>query len=135
MTVEIVHCLRKITMLHLGKFPDHTEFQITRVTFRTEVCSKAKDPRLAMQWIKETETAKSIDDLIFPKSTTGKDFPDYDELNMMMASALKMCYDKQTHFRKKVSIEEQRVQKNDRFLRERHIAFMIYDHFSFNRIQ
>ena len=112
-------------MLHFGKFAG--------VTFRTEVCSKAKNPRLAMQWIKEIETAKSIDDLIFQKSTVGKDFPDYDELNKMMA-ALKKSYDKQTHFRKKVSIEEQRAQKNDRFLRGRHIAFMIYDNFSFNRI-
>ena len=111
------------SMLHLGIFPDHTDFQIWRVTFRTEVCSKAKNPRLAMQWIKKIETAKSIDDLISPKSITGKDFPDHDELDMMMASALKKCYDKQTHFRKKVSIEEPRAQKKDRFLRERHIAF------------
>ena len=91
--------------------------------------SLSKNPRLAMQWIKEIETAKSIDDFISPKSITGKDFPGYDELNMMMASALKKCYEKQTHFRKKVRIEEQRAQKNDRFLRWRHIALMIYDNF------
>ena len=46
-----------------------------------------------------------------------------------MAAALKKCYDKLTHFRKQVSIEEQRAQKNDRFLRGRQIAFMIHDHF------
>ena len=43
--------------MHLGKFPDHTEFHSWRVTFRTEVCSKAKNPRLAMQWIKVIDTA------------------------------------------------------------------------------
>ena len=48
---------------------------------------------------------------------------------MMMAAALKKCYDKHTHFRKKVCIEEQRAQKNDIFLRERQVTFMIYDHF------
>ena len=32
-------------------------------------------------------------------------------------------------FRKKVSVEEQRAQKDDRFLRGRQIAQMIYDHF------
>ena len=47
----------------------------------------------------------------------------------MMMAALKKCYDKDTHFRKKVSIEEQRAQKNDRFLRGRQFALMIYDHF------
>ena len=31
--------------MHLGKFPDSTEFQSWKVNFRTEVCSKAKDPR------------------------------------------------------------------------------------------
>ena len=83
-----------------------------------------------MQWIKEIETAKSIDDLITPRSTLGRtDFPDYDELDAMMASALRKLFDWQTHFRKKVSVEEQRAQNNDRLKRGRQIAFMIYDHF------
>ena len=33
------------------------------------------------------------------------------------------------HFRKRVSVEEQRAQKDDRFLRRRHIAYIIYEHF------
>ena len=57
--------------MHLGRFPDHTEFQSWIVNFRTEVCSKAKNPTLALQWIKEIEAAKSLDDLITPKSITG----------------------------------------------------------------
>ena len=103
--------------MHLGKSPDHTEFQSWTANFRTEVCWKAKNPTLALQWIKEIEAAKSLDDLITPKSITGKDFPDYEELDLMMATALKRCYDKQTHFRKKISVEEQRAQKDNRFLR------------------
>ena len=47
--------------MHLGKFPDHTEFQSWRVNFRTDVCSEAKNLSLALQWIKEIETAKSLD--------------------------------------------------------------------------
>ena len=47
----------------------------------------------------------------------------------MMASALKRCYDKQTHFRKKISVEEQRAQKDNRFLRGRPIAYLIYEYF------
>ena len=73
----------------LGKFLDHTDFQSWRVNFRTEVCSKAKNPRLALQWVKEIETAKSLDDLITPKSITVKNFTDFEELDLMMAAALK----------------------------------------------
>ena len=36
--------------LHLEKFPDHTEFQSWSVNIRTEVCSKAKNSTLALQW-------------------------------------------------------------------------------------
>ena len=103
--------------MHLGKYPDHMEFESWIVNFRTEVCSK-RIPRSLLQRIKEIEAAKPLDDLITPKSITGKDFPDYEELDLMMASALKRCYDKQTHFRKKISVEEQRGQKDNRFLRE-----------------
>ena len=42
------------------------------VNFRTEFCSKAKNPTLLLQWIKEIEAAKSLDDLITPKSITAK---------------------------------------------------------------
>ena len=34
-----------------------------------------------------------------------------------------------SHLEKKVSLEEQKAQKEDRFLRERRIAFSIYDYF------
>ena len=94
---------------------------------------------LAFQWIKEIEVANSLDDLITPKSMTGTNFPDHEELELMMAAALKRCYDKHTHFRKKTSVEEQRAQKDNRFLRGRQIAFLIYEYFrptgSFDEIQ
>ena len=47
----------------------------------------------------------------------------------MMAAALKKCYDKQTHFRKKISVEEQRAQKDNQFLRGRQLAYLIYEYF------
>ena len=85
------------------------------------------------------EKAKSLDDLITPKSITGQDFLDHEELDLMMASALKRCYDKQTHFRKKISVEEQRAHKDNRFLRGRQIADLICEYFqptgSFDEIQ
>ena len=122
----------------LCKFPDQTEFQSWIVNFQagvcfqsgivnSEVCSKAKNPTLALQWTKEIEAAKSLDDLITPTSITGNDFPNYEE-DLMMATALKRCYDKQTHFRKKISVEEQRAQKDSRFLRGRQIADLIHEY-------
>ena len=100
--------------LNLGKFPDSMEFQ-TRIT---------------MHWIKEVEIAKSIDELMTSRSIVGRtDFPDFDMLYAMIASALKKLLNTQMHFRKRVSLEEQRVQKHDRFLRGRQIAYMIYEYF------
>ena len=115
--------------MHLGKFPDHTEFQSWIVNFRTQVRSKAKNPTRALQWTKEIEAAKSLDDTITPKSITGKDFPDYEDLDLMMAPASKRCYHKQTHFRKKISVEEQGAQKDNRFLRGMQIAYLICEYF------
>ena len=93
------------------------------------LCSIPKNPTRALQWIKDIEAAKSLDDLITPKSITDKEFPDYEELDLMMTSALKRCYDKRTHFRKKISVEEQRAQKDNRFLRGRQIANLIHEYF------
>ena len=56
------------------------------------------------------------------------DFPDFDMFDAMIASALKKLGDKHVHFRRRVSVEEQRVQKHDRFLRGRQIAYMIHEY-------
>ena len=65
-----------------------------------------------MQWIKEVEMAKSIDELVTSRSIAGRpDFPDFDMLDAMIASALKRLLDKHIHCRKRVSVEEQCAQK------------------------
>ena len=48
-------------------------------------------------------------------------------LDARTASALNNIFPN-SHFKKKVSLEEQKAQKEDRFLRGRQIAFMIYDY-------
>ena len=81
-------------------------------TSKTKVCSKTADPHLTMQWIKEVEIAKSIGELVTSRSIVeGSDFPDYDMLDAMIASALKKLLDQHVHFRRRVSVEEQRAQK------------------------
>ena len=49
-------------------------------------------------------------------------------LDAKIASALNKII-QNSQFKKKVSLEEQKAQKEDRFLRERQIAFRIYDNF------
>ena len=57
------------------------------------------------------------------------DFPDYDMLDAMIADALKKLLNTHVHFRKRASVEGHRAQIDDRFLRGRQIAYMIYENF------
>ena len=57
------------------------------------------------------------------------DFPDYDMIDAMIASASKKLLDKHVLFRGKVKVEEQRAPMYDRFLRRRQIAYMIHEQF------
>ena len=83
-----------------------------------------------MHWITEVEKAQSIDELMTSQSIlVRRDFPDYEMLDAMMASALKKLLNSHVHFRKRVSVKEQRAQKHDRFLKGRQIACMIHEHF------
>ena len=119
-----------ISEMHLGKFSLSKEFQSSKVNFKTEVFSQSADPHLTMHWIEEVERAKSIDELLTSRSIVGRrDFTDCDMLDAMIVSSLKRLLSTQVHFRKRVSVEEQRARKDDRLSRGRHIAFMISDHF------
>ena len=140
-----------ISEMHLGKFPDSLEFQSWK-DFKTEVCSKSAVLHITMQWFKEVKTAKSNDELMTSRSIVGRknrmqwikeveiamsieelmmslsifgrtDFPDYDMLDAMFASAMEKLITS-VHFQKRVTLEKQRAQKYDRFLRGRQIAFV-----------
>ena len=64
------------------------------------------------------------------RSITGQsNFPDFDVLDAMIASAVKKLPNTQSNFRKRGSVEKQRAQNSDRFLREKQIAYMIYQYF------
>ena len=73
------------------------------------------------------ELVDSLDELTSSRSVIGKDFPNSEMLNANFASALNKVIQKSQF--KKNSLEEQKVQKEDRFLRGRQIAFMICDYF------
>ena len=110
----------------MEKFPDALEFQSWKVNCRTEVCLRTANLQITLLWIKEVEIAQSIDELMTSRSIVVKDFLDFDMLDAMIASALKKLLNTQSHFRVRVSVEEQRAQKHDRFSRGRQTAHMIY---------
>ena len=75
-----------------------------------------------MLCIKEVEMVDSS------RSVAGKNFPKFEVLDAKIASDLNKII-QNSQFKKQVSLEEQRAQKEDRFQRGRQIAFMIYDYF------
>ena len=78
-----------------------------------------------MQWTKEVEL---VDELRSSSSTRGISMPNFEVLDARIASALnKIIHNSQ--FKRRISLEEQKAQKEDRFLRGRQIAYLIYDQF------
>ena len=82
----------------------------------------------AMQWIKEVEMVDSVDDCKSSSSTGGIQLPNFEVLDARIASALNRIIHS-ARFKKKVSLEEQKAQTEDRFLRGRQIAYLIYEYF------
>ena len=79
-----------------------------------------------MLWIKELEMVESVDDQKSSRSIQGyTHFPNCEMLDARIVSALNKII-QNSNFKEKVSLEEQKAQKEDRFLRGR---YMIYDYF------
>ena len=70
----------------------------------------------------------SVDDLMSLSSIRGIRMPDFEVLDARIASALNRIIHN-TQFKRKVSLEEQKAQKENRFLRGRQIAYLIYEYF------
>ena len=81
-----------------------------------------------MLWIKEVEMVESVDDLKSSRSIRGTQTPDFEVLDARIASALNRII-QNTRFKRKVSLEEMKAQKEHRFLRGRQIANLIYEYF------
>ena len=118
----------QISDLHLDKFPTPATFACWKIRFKTEVCTCSQFPTEAMQWIKEVELVDSVDEVRSSSSTRGISMPNFEVLDARIASALnKIIHNSQ--FKRRISLEEQNAQKQDRFFRGRQIAYLIYDQF------
>ena len=118
----------QISDLHFDKFPTPATFACWKIRFKTEVCTCSQFPTEAMQWIKEVELVDSVDELRSSSSTRGISMPNFEVLDARIASALNKIIHN-SHFKRRISLEERKAQKEDRFLRGRQIAYLIYDHF------
>ena len=116
-----------ISDLHFDKFPTPAIFACWKIRFKTEVCTCSQFPKEAMQWITEVEMVDSVEE-IKTSTTRGISMPNFEVLDARIASALnKMIHN--SHFKRRISLEEQKAQKQDRFLRGKQIAYLIYDYF------
>ena len=113
---------------HFDKFTTPATFACWKIRFKIEVCICSQFPTEAMQWIKEVELVDSVDELRSSSSIRSIPMPDFEVLDARIASALnKIIHNSQ--FKRRISLEEQKAQKEDRFLRGRQIAYLIYEYF------
>ena len=117
----------QISDLHFDKFPTPATFACWKIKCKNEVCTCSNFLQ-KLCWIKEVEMVDSVDELKSSSSTKGIRMPDFEVLDAGIASALKRIIHN-SHFKGRVSLEEQKAQKQDSFLRGRQIAYLIYDHF------
>ena len=118
----------QISDLHFDKFYTPATFACWKIRFKTEVCTCSQFVTEALLWIKEVELVASVDDLKSSCSVKGIHMLNFEVLDAKIASALNKTIHN-TQFKRKVNLEEQKAQKEHRFLRGRQIAYLIYEYF------
>ena len=91
---------QQISELQYDKFPTPSTFSCWKIVFENQVTTCSDFPSEAMLCIK--------------KVVSGKNFLNFEMLDARKASALNKII-QNSHFKKKVSLEEQNAQKEDRF--------------------
>ena len=119
----------QISDLHFDKFPSPATFPCWKIRFKTEVCTCSQFPTEAMQWIKEVEMVDSVHDSRTSSSIRGISMTNFEILDPRIASALNKIIHNSHFKRRRISLEEKKAQKQDRFLRGGQIAYLIYDYF------
>ena len=119
-------CRSQIFILTNSLLP--ATFACGKIGFKTEVCTCSQFPTEAMLWIKEVEMVHSVNEIRSSSSTRGISMPNFEVLDARIASALNRIIHT-SHFKRRISLEEQKAQQEDRFLRGRQIVYLICDHF------
>ena len=74
------------------------------------------------------EMVNSVDELRSSSSTRGISMPNFEVLDARIASSMNKIIHNSL-FKRRISLEEQKAQKEYRFLRGRQIAYLIYEYF------
>ena len=117
----------QISDLHFDKFRTPATFACWKIRFKTEVCTCSQFPTEAMLWIKEVEMVDAVDDFKFSSSIQNISMPNF-VLDARIASARTESSIVLTS-KKRISLEEMKAQKEDRFLCGRQIVYLIYEYF------
>ena len=119
----------QISELQFEKITTRSTFSCWKIRFKTQVSACSGSSSEAMLWIKKVDGrfgGRFLNHRARFKVITH--FSNFEMLHAGVASALNKII-QNFYFKKKVSLEEQKAQKGDRFLRGRQIAFMIYYYF------
>ena len=108
----------QISDLHFDKFPTPATFACWKIRFKTKVCNCSQFPTEAMLSVKEVELVDPVDELRSSSSIRGISMPNFEVLDARIASALNKIIHN-SHFKRRISLEEQKAQKQDSFLRGR----------------
>ena len=111
------------SQIFISTIPTSTTFVWWKMRFKTEVCTCSQFLAEAVLWIKEVELLASVDDL---KSSCGIHMLNSEVLDAKIASVLNRIIHN-SHFKKRINLEEQKAQKEDRFLRGSRIAYLIFE--------
>ena len=118
---------QQISEVQFDKLSTPSSFLYWNIRFKSQVttcsdfplrlCYGSKKWRWSTQWMRKSS-----------RSIAGKNFLNFEMLDAKIASALNKII-RNSHFKKKFSLEERKAQKENRFLRGRQISFMIYNYF------
>ena len=114
--------------LQFDRFFNPSSFLVWKTRFKTQVSSASDFLSEAVLWIKEVEMVDFLDERKSSRSENGKDFPNFEMLDAKIASALNKIIQNSSSKRRSHS-RSRKHKKEDRCLRGRQIAFMIYDFF------
>ena len=103
-------------------------FACWKMRNKTDVCTCSQFLPEALHYIKEVEVVDSVDDLKSSCSVRGIRMPDFEVLDARIASGLNRIIHN-SHFKRRISLEEQEALKQDCFHRGRQIAYLIYEYF------
>ena len=120
----VEHPRNQVLEMHVDKNLLLT-FQCWKTSFKIEVCSCSGYPSVC---IKEVEMVESVDDPKTSQSNAEYRFPNFEMLDVKIASSLKKII-RNSNFKKRVNLAEQKAQMDDRILRGRQVAFVIYEYF------